>query len=264
MDLTPYLTLAQLGRRRLRSYADYLRFQRQQARMLSGYLERHNVCLHDRLVLDLGSGLGGYAVEWQAQGGHVVALDLVASSPAIKAARIPIVQANAHLLPFVDGIFDIVFCASLIEHVRRPEWLLSEIRRVLRPGGICYLSFPPFYSLRGGHEFSPFHYLGEKLALVLAQRDRDIPDWLHEHYGIRSSARSFAETYEGWGLYRVTISQARRWVKQAGFTVRHFGTRFLPVNLAAIPILGDVLAWHVQMILESRRSTESSKERQEV
>jgi hypothetical protein len=49
----------------------------------------------------------------------------------------------------------------------------------------------------------------------------------------------------------VTISQARLWVRQAGFTIRHFGVRYLPVNLAAIPILGEVLAWHVQMILDT-------------
>lgn len=219
--------------------------------MLTEYLKRHGVSLHQKKVLDLGSGLGGYTLEWQACGGHVVALDLATSSPAVREADIPFVSSDAHFLPFVSATFDVVFCASLIEHVRRPDWLLCEVRRVLRSGGICYLSFPPFYSPRGGHEFSPFHYLGERVALRLVHRDHNVPDWLREYYDIQPSARSFAESYKGWGLYRVTISQARRWVRQAGFTVRHFGTRYLPVNLAAVPILGEVLAWHVHMILEN-------------
>jgi len=89
------------------------------------------------------------------------------------------------------------------------------------------------------------------MAIRLARRDYNVPDWLGEYYDIQPSAQSFAETYKGWGLYRVTISRVRRWVKQAGFSVRHLGTRHLPVNLAAVPVLGEVLAWHVQMILEN-------------
>lgn len=223
--------------------------------MLTEYLRRHGVSLSQRDVLDLGSGLGGYALEWQARGGNVVTLDLATSSSAVRGADIPFVRGDVHFLPFVSGAFDVVFCASLIEHVRRPDWLLHEVRRVLRSGGVCYLSFPPFYSPRGGHEFSPFHYLGEKMALRLVHRDRNVADWLREYYDIQPSARSFAESYKGWGLYRVTISQVRRWVRQVGFTVRHFGTRYLPVNLAAIPVLGEVLAWHVHLILEKSCAT---------
>ena len=249
MSWRSYLTLARLARRRLASYADYVSFQRQQARMLNEYLEQHDISLHQRHVLDLGSGLGGYALEWRACGGRVVTLDLATASPVVREAGIPFLRSDAQRLPFVSETFDVVFCASLIEHVSQPEWLLSEVRRVLRSGGVCYLSFPPFFSPRGGHEFSPFHYLGEKAALKLARRDRNIAGWLRDYYDIPSSARSFAETYTGWGLYRVTIAQARRWIRRAGFSVRHFGTRYLPVNLAAVPVLGEVLAWHVQMIL---------------
>ncbi len=250
MGWKEYLTLAQLARRRLTSYSDYVAFQRQQAKMLVGYLEEQGVSLPQKRVLDLGSGLGGYTLEWHARDSDVFALDLITASPAVRKAAIPFVRSDAQRLPFVSETFDIVFCASLIEHVSQPKSLLNEMRRVLCSEGICYLSFPPFYSPRGGHEFSPFHYLGEKVALHLSRRDRNIAGWLNRHYDISPSAQSFAETYTDWGLYRVTIAQARRWVRKAGFTVKHFGTRYLPVNLAAIPVLGEVLAWHVQMILE--------------
>ena len=250
MKLRSYVRLARLARQRLRSYDDYLAFQQQQARMLRCYLEQHDVSLKHRKVLDLGSGLGGYAIQWEADAERVVALDLGVSSPAIQEAGIPFVQGDACVLPFLSSSFDVVFCASLIEHVERPIALLREIKRVLHHGGTGYLSFPPFYSPRGGHEFSPFHYLGEAAALKLTQRDRHVPDWLRDYYEITPAAESFAETYDGWGLHRVTISRARRWMKEAGLTIRHLDTRYLPLNLASIPILGEVLAWHVQMIIE--------------
>lgn len=219
--------------------------------MLRDYLRKRGVALEQRTVLDLASGLGGYAIEWQAQSGRVVALDLTVASPAVRNAGIPFVRADACHLPLLSDSFDVVFCASLIEHVSNPIRLLREIRRVVCPGGLCYLSFPPFYSPRGGHEFSPFHYLGEEAALKLAQRDRHIPAWLTGYYHIPSGAQSYAETYQGWGLYRVTISRARHWIEQAGFVMRHLDTRYSPLNLTRVPILGEVLVWHAQMILEN-------------
>jgi ubiquinone/menaquinone biosynthesis C-methylase UbiE len=254
MKLRSYIRLAHLARRRLRSYDDYLVFQQQQARMLRDYLEQHDIRLKQKRVLDLGSGLGGYTIEWEADAEWVVALDLGVSSPAIREAGIPFVHGDACDLPLLSSSFDVIFCASLIEHVDRPVALLREIERVLHPAGICYLSFPPFYSPRGGHEFSPFHYLGEKAALKLTQRDRHVPDWLRDYYDITPSAKSFAKTYQGWGLHRVTIARACRWITEVGLTIRRIDTRYLSLNLATIPILREVLAWHVQMILEHPES----------
>jgi 2-polyprenyl-3-methyl-5-hydroxy-6-metoxy-1,4-benzoquinol methylase len=42
----------------------------------------------------------------------------------------------------VDGGFDIVLCAETVEHVRDVQLFLSEIRRVLRPGGRLALTTP--------------------------------------------------------------------------------------------------------------------------
>lgn len=45
-------------------------------------------------------------------------------------------------LPLPDGAFELVLCAETIEHVRDTQLLLSEIRRVLRPGGRLALTTP--------------------------------------------------------------------------------------------------------------------------
>jgi SAM-dependent methyltransferase len=45
-------------------------------------------------------------------------------------------------LPYADGAFDIVFSGETIEHHVDTDWMLSELNRVLKPGGILILTFP--------------------------------------------------------------------------------------------------------------------------
>jgi 2-polyprenyl-3-methyl-5-hydroxy-6-metoxy-1,4-benzoquinol methylase len=45
-------------------------------------------------------------------------------------------------LPLGDSSFDLVVCAEVIEHVRDVQLLLSEARRVLRPGGALAVTTP--------------------------------------------------------------------------------------------------------------------------
>jgi SAM-dependent methyltransferase len=58
------------------------------------------------------------------------------------------VAADAGQLPFPSAIFQRVECDAVLEHVRDPEQVLSEIRRVLAPGGYVHLVTPfchPFH-----------------------------------------------------------------------------------------------------------------------
>ena len=59
-------------------------------------------------------------------------------------------------LPFGDSEFDLVLCAETIEHVRDLQLLLSELRRVLRPGGTLAVTTPASRPLmRPPHPLSP-------------------------------------------------------------------------------------------------------------
>lgn len=58
------------------------------------------------------------------------------------------VAADAHSLPFRDSLFQRVECDAVLEHVRSPEEVMREIRRVLAPGGYAHLVTPfchPFH-----------------------------------------------------------------------------------------------------------------------
>lgn len=45
-------------------------------------------------------------------------------------------------LPFPDGVYDVVYASHVLEHIRDDRKAISEIRRVLAPGGIAVLPVP--------------------------------------------------------------------------------------------------------------------------
>lgn len=45
-------------------------------------------------------------------------------------------------LPFANESFDIVFCNHVLEHVFQTEFVVREMKRVLRPDGVCIISVP--------------------------------------------------------------------------------------------------------------------------
>jgi glycosyltransferase involved in cell wall biosynthesis/SAM-dependent methyltransferase len=59
-------------------------------------------------------------------------------------------DAEKDPFPYVDGYFSTVLCCELIEHLTEdPMRLMSEINRILRPGGHLVLTTPNIASLRG-------------------------------------------------------------------------------------------------------------------
>lgn len=246
-----YVELWQLSKRRIRSEADYRAFQAFQATLLLRYLYQHQVDIRGKLVLDVGSGIGGYSEEMARRGARIISLDLMAYAVRLS-GNCMAVAGSALALPLQSASVDFVFCASLIEHVPQPAKLLAEVKRVLKPGGHCYLSFPPFYSPVGGHEYAPFHYLGEHWAMRLATRrsQRSHPAWAQQLYKVAENPNSFAGTYEDWGLFVMTIAKARQLIKVSGFELLNVATRYLPMSFVRWPLLGELLTWHAQFLIK--------------
>jgi ubiquinone/menaquinone biosynthesis C-methylase UbiE len=90
-------------------------------------------------VLDLGCGDGTYLPSLAATAGDLYAADR--SAVAIERARLRCASAKfvnigpGQRIPLDDNIFDRVWFCDTLEHVVDTQTVLSEIRRVLRPGG---------------------------------------------------------------------------------------------------------------------------------
>jgi len=60
---------------------------------------------------------------------------------------IPLARGSAFALPFREASFDCVISSQVIEHLPYDEVLFSEMRRVLRPGGILILGTPDYATI---------------------------------------------------------------------------------------------------------------------
>ena len=113
---------------------------------------------HAGRVLDLGCGDGRLTAELDAA--ELTAADV--SRVALERARARLPEATLvelepdAPLPFADGAFDLVLVAETAEHVRDLQLFLSEVRRVLVPGGELALTTPASGPLvRPGNPLSP-------------------------------------------------------------------------------------------------------------
>ncbi len=134
--------------------------------------------LPSHVILDLGGGQGMHAGFLSTRFAKVWCLDAINYStlyggqfvklliekyerhgvPLI-ADRLIFVQGDAMNLLFRDNFFDACLCINAFEHVANPQEALTEIRRVLRPGGWAYISFDPVWTCDTGSHF--FHRVAE-------------------------------------------------------------------------------------------------------
>lgn len=105
---------------------------------LQRFLEDHFGSRRGGVLLDVGAGLKPYAVVYDRYFDRSVSVDVPTSEHDIAVDVI----ASADDLPFEDGTFDCVLCTEVLEHCADPDRAMSEIRRVLKPGGRALVTTP--------------------------------------------------------------------------------------------------------------------------
>ncbi|HEX2017253.1 MAG TPA: class I SAM-dependent methyltransferase [Solirubrobacteraceae bacterium] len=97
-------------------------------------------------VLDLGCGAGEFSLELARAGARPLAVEVTPEPLRRLRERDASIEArlaeDEGALPVGDGAMDVVWAGEVIEHVRDTVGWLSEVRRVLRPGGLLLLSTP--------------------------------------------------------------------------------------------------------------------------
>jgi SAM-dependent methyltransferase len=92
-------------------------------------------------ALDVGAREGDQTRWLERRGYQVTSVDVDPQFPECLK-----VDANERL-PFESESFDLVWCSEVIEHLHKPDFAMSELRRVTRPGGHLVLTTPNSYAL---------------------------------------------------------------------------------------------------------------------
>ncbi|QOC22899.1 methyltransferase domain-containing protein [Wenzhouxiangella sp. AB-CW3] len=232
-------------------------------------------------ILDLGCGTGQAARQLHRRYPDAPVLAIDASRGMLNRARrqrgrwrrrFELLAGDAAALPLSDDSIDLVFCSLVLEWCRDPEKVLSELRRILRPGGLMLIATtgPDTHrelkalmtnnpqALAGSHVIHAMR-LGDLLVRTGFQEPVVDSDWLTtthisrqglindlHHSGTRLVSGTAADhldqafpadgkNSDGFAL-TWEIVYASAWAPASGQPIRHEKTEVASVPIADIPI----------------------------
>jgi SAM-dependent methyltransferase len=145
-------------------------------------------------------------------------------------------RSQPEFLPVANSSFDVVVSWSAFEHVGNPRALLTQIARVLTPGGFLMLQLFPFYASEHGSHLWPWFPDGGFIQFT--RSDREIEQRLHDDPAAeRALGLDKKRGLEMLTLYRdlnrITIAELQRCLIAAGFSVVKFELMTRIVRLPA-------------------------------
>jgi ubiquinone/menaquinone biosynthesis C-methylase UbiE len=106
-------------------------------------------------VLDAACGTGRHTLHLATLGHDVTGVDAspwMLAEALAKNPQLPLIEATIDALPFPDNSFDAAVCALLFDHLPRIDSAITELARVVRPGGRVLISnIHPTMALIGAH-----------------------------------------------------------------------------------------------------------------
>ncbi|HTX63770.1 MAG TPA: class I SAM-dependent methyltransferase [Acidimicrobiales bacterium] len=199
------------------------------------------VRLSGAVALDVGGGAGYLTRALRDVGARCVLVDADAGELSWRGPPAAgSVVADARALPVPSGAVDVVVSSNVLEHVSGPLAVVDEMARVLRPGGFLWLSFTNWYGPWGGHETSPWHYLGGHLA--------------KRRYAARTGRDP--KNVFGESLFPLHVGgMLRRLSRHPLLEVVDARPRYLPEaarGLVRVPVLREVVTWNLEILARRR------------
>lgn len=163
----------------------------------------------------------------------------------IQADLRPDLAAAVSRLPFKDGTYTSAICTEVLEHVADPGPCLAEIRRVLKPRGVLYLTVPMLWPLHyEPHDY--YRYTPYSLRYLLEKNGFEVVE-------IEAIGGFFSFVFMRLGekLFNLIhksaffLPKSKRWIWSVPLTLPLFYILYL-LSLILDPLMKkDVFAWSV-------------------
>jgi SAM-dependent methyltransferase len=197
--------------------------------------------LDNQRIADIGCGPGWYTKALRRRGAEVLPIDY--SEDELCLAGEPPegwMVGDAMDLPLESESLDGVFASNMLEHTPDAQKVITEFERVLRPGGWAYVSWTNWFSPWGGHDMTPYHFLGPRLGLRAYAR---------VHGG------KLPKNMYGVSLWPVHIGPTLRFIRgRPDLEVLRVEPRYWPQlrPIVDVPLVREVLTWNCVVRIRKR------------
>jgi SAM-dependent methyltransferase len=196
------------------------------------------------IILDVGGASGYVADAFREVGARAVTAEYNVDQTTEHGRQlVGGILADGCRLPVFTGAVDVCYSSNVLEHVVSYEQMLSEMVRVVAPGGVIYLTFTNWLSPWGGHETSPWHYRGGEWAAQRFERVTGAPP----------------KNRYGESLFSLSIREVLRWCNaNPNVYVLDAFPRYYPrwtKWIVTVPGLREILTWNLVVVMR-RNATE--------
>jgi len=232
------------------------------ASYLIPYFEKHISNFAKASVLEIGCAEGGFLDVLHEQGVHCTGLEL--SAPRVVTAKkqnpnMQIYQGDItdnYIIDKIGKTFDLIVMRDTIEHIPDKQSTFLNISKLLKPGGHCYITFPPRYSGFAGHQQvgASLMRLMPYLQLMPTHMIRILGSILNERSHVIDNIISFKKTGLSIHNFEKYCSQFKlKPVVRDLFLFRPiYAIRFhlKPTRLPNIPILREFITLGCEYLLQ--------------
>jgi SAM-dependent methyltransferase len=212
-------------------------------------------------VLDYGCGAGKIVKELKTLGINAFGCDVFFEGGDYSLVMDPtlfedsIRRMSGNTIPFDSASFDFVINNQVMEHVENLDSVLSEIQRVLKPGGMVLSLFPDKGVFREGHCGIPFiqrFSKGSRLRVYYTATFRLFGfGYLKENKSVMQWSQDFCEWLDKWTYYR-TKKEIDSTYKKYFCDIRHIEYFWLQQRLGNRKIVATWLPAEIQKFVVNK------------